>query len=309
MRIFFSVNLLKFKHRMKQKLFIAIFFLFGISVYSQQYKPLLDNLNEWHFTTCFSGCLTDVYYTDGDTIVDGKGYKILNGFHYISRTFLLREEINSKKVFLNKVAPGHNEEFLLYDFSLNEGDVFNMQNPYSPFPQDGGSFVLDSIVQRPLADGNEYRHFYFSPAPGNTISTKNAVWVEGTGSLSLINAPGGNPDINGAGSLSCFFKNTEIFYANLDSIADCIPIHLSTAKYNLEDVVISKQNNTSSCIINNTQNVKDVTVFDLSGKKLETIANEGQNFIKIDLSAYTKGMYILSVNGWGNSRKSFKIIK
>ncbi|HET8804324.1 MAG TPA: T9SS type A sorting domain-containing protein, partial [Aequorivita sp.] len=244
---------------------------------------------------------------DGDTIVDGKNYTILDGYHYISRTFLLREEVNNRKVFLNKVAPGHNEEFLLYDFSLNEGETFNMQNPYSPFPEDGGAFILDSIIERPLANGNEYRHFYFSPAPGNTISTENAVWVEGAGSLSIINAPGGNPDINGVGHLSCFFKNTEVFYANLDSINDCVPIHLGIERFPLENVVIS--NNSGICVVSNTKNVKSISVFDLSGKKLETIINDGQNTLKIDLSGYQNGMYILLANGFGNTKKSFKVIK
>lgn len=293
---------------MKRIFLFSIFFVLSFNTYSQAYKPLLDNLNEWHVTTCFSGCLTDVYYTDGDTIVEGKNYKILDGFHYISRTFLLREEVNNKKVFLNKVAPGQNEEFLLYDFSLNEGDTFNMLNPYSPFPRDGGSFVLDSIIERPLADGNEYRHFYFSPAPGNTISTENSVWVEGAGSLSIINAPGGNPDINGSGHLSCFFKDTEIFYANLDSINDCIPIQLGFEKYSLDEVVISKQINAGNCVLSNAQQVKSITVFDLTGKKLETIDNNGHTSIKIDLSSYKSGMYILFVKGFGNSKKSFKVI-
>ncbi len=293
---------------MQRFLLFSFFSFFSFSSYSQAYKPLLDNLNEWHVTTCFSGCLTDVYYTDGDTIVDGKNYKILDGYHYISRTFLLREEVNNKKVFLNKVAPGQNEEFLLYDFSLNQGDSFNMTNPYSPFPRDGGTFVLDSIIERPLADGNEYRHFYFSPAPGNTISTENSVWVEGAGSLSIINAPGGHPDINGGGQLSCFFKDTEIFYANLDSISDCIPIHLDVEKYNLEEVVISKPNNTDSCVLSHTQKVKLITVFDVSGKKLETIENNGRKSIKIDFSSYKSGMYILLVNGMGNSKTSFKVL-
>lgn len=294
---------------MKRILLFSIFYVFGFNLYSQAYTPLLDNLNEWHVTSCFSGCLTDVYYTNGDTIVDGKNYKILDGFHYISRTFLLREEINNRKVFLNKVASGHNEEFLLYDFSLNEGETFNMQNPYSPFPEDGGAFILDSIIERPLANGNEYRHFYFSPAPGNTISTENAVWVEGAGSLSIINAPGGNPDINGVGHLSCFFKDTEVFYANLDSINDCIPNHLGIERYPLNSVVISKGNNSGICVVSNAQNVKSLSVFNLSGKKLETIMNDGQNTLKIVLSSYQNGMYILVANGFGDTKKSFKVIK
>ncbi|MGO3181880.1 MAG: T9SS type A sorting domain-containing protein [Aequorivita sp.] len=294
---------------MKQNLILVGLFFFSVSVFSQNYKPLLDNLNEWHVTVCYSGCHTDVYFTDGDTIVDGKSYKILDGYHYISRTFLLREEVENRKVYLNIVSPDHNEEFLLYDFSLNEGDTFNMKNPISPFPQDGGPFLLDSIVAKPLADGNDYDHFYFSPTSGNTTSIDNAVWVEGTGSLSIINAPGGKPDINGAGHLSCFFKDTEIFYANLDSIEDCIPVHLDIKKNHLQSVVASKQNNSDKCVLSNTKDVKNVTVFDLTGKTLEKINNKGNKSLIVDLSGYQKGMYIIVATGPADSKKVFKIIK
>ncbi|WP_026449929.1 T9SS type A sorting domain-containing protein [Aequorivita capsosiphonis] len=294
---------------MKQIVVIASFLIFGTAAFSQNYKPLLDTINEWHVTSCYFGCHTDVYYTDSDTIVDGKTYKILDGYHFISRTFLLREDVANRKVYLNIVNQGFNEDFLLYDFSLSEGDVFNMKNPISPFPEDGGAFLLDSIVAKPLADGNNYNHFYFSPAPGNTTSTNNAVWIEGAGSLSLINAPGGKPDINGAGHLSCFFKNTEIFYANLDSIDDCIPLHLGIKKDNLKNLVVSKQNNSNNCLLSNTQDVKNVSVFDISGKRLHGINNEGRNSIGIDLSDYQNGVYIILATGFGDTKKSFKIVK
>ncbi len=294
---------------MKKIVLLGLFFFIGASVFSQNYKPLLDDVNEWHFTSCYFGCFTDVYYTNGDTIVDGKNYKILDGYHYISRTFLIREDLASKKVYLNVVSQGFNDEFLLYDFSLNQGEIFNMQNPISPFPEDGGPFLLDSIVARPLVDGNAYRHFYFSPAPGNTTSTETAVWVEGVGSLSLINAPGGHPDINEAGHLSCFFKNTEAFYANLDSIDDCIPLFLEIKKNNLEGVTVSKRANDNNCVLNNTKSVKSVTIFDLSGKKITTITNNGKNEITFDMSNYQNGLYILLATGFGGTKKSFKIIK
>lgn len=294
---------------MKKGLLFFAFFLFGVSAFSQDYTPLLDNVNEWHFTTCYSGCLTDVYYTDGDTLVDGKNYKILDGFHYISRTFLLREEVANKRVFLNKVAPGHNEEFLLYDFSLQVGDIFNMFNPVSPFPEDGGFFEVDSIVERPLADGNQYRHFYFSPAPGNTISFDNAIWIEGVGSLSMINAPGGKPDINGVGHLSCFFKNTEIFYSNLDSIDACTPIHLKVEQFKLNKVVLSKAQLEDYCILNNAENIKTVVVYTLSGKKLVKIEGKGKSKLKVNLSNFQSGLYILLATGISGDSKSFKVIK
>lgn len=294
---------------MKNKLSLMSLFFFAGFAFSQNYKPLLDNVNEWHFTTCFSGCLTDVYYTDGDTIVANKSYKILDGYHYISRTFLLREDVASKKVYLNIVSSGQSEEYLLYDFSLAEGAVFNMTNPISPFPRNGGSFVLDSIVPRPLEDGNNYRHFYFSPAPGNTVSTENAVWIEGVGSLSIINAPGGHPDINDVGHLSCYFKKREPFYVNLDSIDDCIPVQLGIGDYDFEEVILSKSQNSDMCILSNTENVKEVFVYDMKGRKLKTFRNSQQTTLQIDLANYSRGLYIIAIKGFSKNTRTFKVVK
>ena len=47
-------------------------------------------------------------------------------------------------------------------------------------------YNLDSIISRPLVNGNDYRHFYFSPSESNIVSTTNAIWIEGAGSLYMI---------------------------------------------------------------------------------------------------------------------------
>lgn len=203
---------------------LMILTLCNTAASAQSYTPMLDSYNEWNLTSCYFGCLTDPYWTDGDTLVDGKLHKILDGYHYLERKYLLREVVEDRKVYFTWVIDEQNwEEYLLYDFSLEVGESFEMKNPLSPFPLDGGSFILDSIVPRPLVDGALYDHYYFSPAPGNTISDHNAVWVEGVGSLSMVNAAGGDPDITGAGALSCYYKEGSLFYRQLDSIEACVP--------------------------------------------------------------------------------------
>lgn len=294
---------------MFQKIFFLFAFIFSIQLWGQAYQPLLDDINEWHFTTCYFGCLTDVYYTDGDTIVNGNSHKILDGYHYVSRTFLLREEVENKKVFMTIVNDAGNEEYLLYDFSLDEGDEINLYNPISPFPEDAGVFVLDSIRLRELVDSNEYRHYYLSPIPSNTISTDPATWIEGLGSLSIINAPGGFPDINAVGNLSCYFKNEELFYSNLDSIDACKPIHLGLIKpiQDINEVEIY----TSKAIsyLSNTDNVKRIDVYNISGKLLKSINNlYGKSLISIDLSRYERNVYILVAMSVKNEKRTFKII-
>ena len=292
-------------------IFLALIFV-TTQVYSQDYKPLLDNNNEWQLTACFpgSGCFTDFYYTDGDTLVDGKMHKILDGYHFISRTYLLREEVANKKVYFTKVDGAHIDEYLLYDFAMEVGDVINMYNPITPFPEDGGEFQLDSIVLRPLVDGNDYRHFYLSPTPSNPISSDNAVWVEGAGSLSLVNAPGGHPDINDVGSLSCFYKNTDLFYSNLDSITACKPIFLDIkdVELSLHEVTLINNLAENTAVLQNATNVKSAAIFDLSGKEILSIEVNNKNEITLSLSDYTSGMYILMVKNNNYEKRIFKLL-
>lgn len=293
-----------------KKLLLFFHLSLAFNCLAQEYKPLLNNFNEWHLTNCFSGCSTDVYFTDGDTIVDGKEYKILDGFHFISRTFLLREELASRNVYLNLVARSGNTEYLLYDFSLKVGDSIDIKNPISPFPTDGGFYRVDSIVNRALVDGNEYRHFYLSPTPSNTISNSTAVWIEGVGSLSLINAPGGYPDINGAGHLSCFFKSGELFYSKLDSISECEPYILSSEIGNrsLDKVILNTLVKDGQCEIYHAENIRIIDVFDLHGKKLSEMKTNGQDQLNLDFSKFPTGMYFVVAYSAKFQKKVFKVL-
>lgn len=295
---------------MKKLLFIVLFSA-SSSLFGQDYKPLLDNYNEWHVTTCFFGCLTDKYFTNGDTIVDGNDYKVLDGYHYISRTFLLREELLDRKVYLNIVSPSGNNEYLLYDFSMIIGDSIDMKNPITPFPENAGYYRLDSIIPRPLADGNDYRHFYLSPSLSNTISSTNAVWVEGAGSLSLINAPSGYPDINGAGHLSCSFKNSNPFYSNLDSIDSCEPIiilGLNEFNNQLSEVQVNTLVSDKYCHLTNIQNARFIDVYDLNGRRLIDHTNNGKREVSLDFSNLKSGLYIIVINTNQFQKRTFKVI-
>ncbi len=293
----------------KSLLILLIFNTF--TVMGQDYTPLLNNYNEWHVTSCFSGCLTDVYYTNGDTIVDNNDYKVLDGFHYISRTFLMREELANRKVYMNIVSSSGNNEYLLYDFSLSIGYSIDMKNPISPFPENAGYYKVDSIIPRPLFDGNEYRHFYLSPSPSNTISTTNAVWVEGAGSLSLINAPSGDPNINGVGHLSCSFKNGELFYTNLDSINGCEPvIILQNDEFNdpLAEVKLIKLKTNNSYRLINIEAVKYIDIYNLNGRKITEYTNNSQNTLTIDFSNYKAGVYLLVTLSERYKKRTFKVV-
>lgn len=295
---------------MTKKIIFFYFILSCLPFFGQTYIPLLDTQNEWHFTSCYEGCITDIYYTNGDTLVNNKMHKILDGYHYISRTFLLHEDIEEKKVSLTKISPTRIDEYLLYDFGLEEGATFEMKNPITPFPEEGGLFVLDSIRNVEIWSGTTRKHFYFSPHETNQISTQNAIWVEGVGSLSMINAPGGHPEINEVGLLNCFFKNAELFYSNLTpEVTVCEPTILSLSQNKQQEIIVYyPENNKSICYLKNTENVKKIELFDLNGRKLAVFQNQFENEIRIDLQRFSNGMYYVKLF-YDGGEKNLRIMK
>lgn len=291
-----------------KKLLFSLIFCVG-NLFAQEYKPLLGDVNEWQLTYCLNGCLTDTYYTDGDTIVDGMSFKILDGYHYISRTFLLREEIAERQVHIKIILPDRIENHLLYDFSLEVGDSIKMNNPVTPFPADGGYFLLDSIVNRTLANDEAHRHFYFSPTSANEISFHNVVWIEGVGSLSLINAPGGEAAINQIGHLSCAFKETGLVYSNLDSIEGCQPYFLNISEIvnPLEQLIVYTPNFQKKIVIENAEAVNFIKVYDLKGRQVANSFHLASSRIEMDLSTVSSGIYLLKMSSKSGEHKIVKV--
>ena len=294
---------------MKKPLYILLLFLSNLAV-CQEYTPLLDTYNQWSVRYCFSGCSTDVYYTNGDTIVDAMNFKVLDGYHFISRGFLLREDVTEKKVYLKTILPSGIRDYLLYDFSLEVGDSIDIKNPASPFIEDAGYYKVDAITLLPLVDSNLYRHFYLSPAASNTISENDAIWVEGVGSLSLINAPGGDPNVNSVGRVACTFKDGVSFYGDLDIIEDCEDIILNIP---LNQIPTNNSKVISSGIINeffviNIEPFITLDVYNLKGQLLQHINLNHQNTLPLNLSSYKASMYLVVLKSQDTAHQVLKVL-
>ncbi|MCH2022808.1 MAG: T9SS type A sorting domain-containing protein [Saprospiraceae bacterium] len=281
---------------------------------AQTYKPLLDNFNEWRFTYCYLGsCSDDTYFTNGDIYNGGYYYKILDGYHFISGTFWLREDTITQSVYLSyQLGPGGRREVLLYDFSLQVGDSIDMKNPSSPFLMDAGYYTVDSILMKPLHDGNNYKHYFLSPSISNSTSSNRAEWIEGVGSLSLINAPSGFPDVNGVGKLSCFFKNGNLFYSNLDSTTSCNPTILcnhNTEETILKDINIYPTIIDDHCHITGINNNSNISIYNIDGLLIKQQSIHNNSEIDLNLDALKSGFYFLVLSEGENLQHTFKVYK
>ena len=239
-----------------KKLLLVLLCVPLMTLSQQTYNEMLTHDIEWQLTSCNNGCITDVYFIDGDTIYNGYNYFILNGYHFISKTFWLREDIQNQTVYMSLVNNNIRKEVLLYDFDLEIGDSINISNPMSPFVTNPGYYIVDSLVSLELQNGLYYEVFYLSSSSVNI--NESAVWIEGIGSLSLINAPGGTPNVNGPGKLSCYFNKGDLVYSQLDSINTCILVNQVTS---------------SELLNSRINNRKLINVVDIFGRKTTPVSN------------------------------------
>lgn len=292
------------------KLFIASFYviMFSNVMRSQAYIPMLKHHGEWHVTNCNSGCGTDKYYTIGDTLINGLHYTFLDKFHYL-KNFVVREDTSSRTVYLRLLAdPPPAKDYLLYDFSLQVNDTISITNPGSPYPKYPGNFIVDSIISKPLVTQN-HRFFYLHAEDTLTANTKTTIWVEGIGSLCLINTPGALPQINGVGQLNCFFSNNINEYSQLDSIANCIsiyPVGIKELKTN-NNYIISQNFDTNTIqILSKQEDIENAYIYSTDGKLVYRKNDLKENNI-INIHSLSKGLLLLKIENKAGNYYTYKL--
>jgi hypothetical protein len=294
-----------------QKIFqiITLLFLFLTFVDSkcQNYTPLLNQTNEWQVTSCYNGdCITDIYYTNGDTIVNNQTFKVLDGYHYINRNFLIREDIEEKKVFMNIILPNRIDEFLMYDFGMEINDTINLQNPFTPFVNNAGFYRLNNI-ENVMQNNQEYRFFHLSPTENNEISSNNIIWIEGMGSLSIINAPSGAANIDEVGIVTCFFKNGDLFYHDANGWGDNCAATLEIQPNEEKKLAVYFPEN-RKVVLENAQHIHEIAWYDVSGKLISNENISSQNTYIWELNHLKSGFYILKCISDLGHQQNFKVI-
>lgn len=165
---------------MKKPTIFYLFLLLSISCSSQ---PLIETGKTWNMSTTlnFSSQTTTSYKFEGDSTINGTTYKKLFATQDSVRAGwyldeLLREEENGKVYQLNRYTL---EEYLLYDFSLEEGDTF-----IGSFNGCTISLPVQSVDSVTLNNDEKRKRISFE-----TYAT-DEIWIEGIGSLNGLLNPG-----------------------------------------------------------------------------------------------------------------------
>lgn len=269
-----------------KKTLLLILMLISIGAKAQM---LVDTSKTWNVIECmnFGGCGTIVFHFGADTTIGIHQYKTLSinsdsGGGSFIYPIAAREDTTNKQVFFYY---GSNE-YLAYDFSLNQGDTFATNINGCNF-----QMTVDTVDSVTLLNG-DYRKRMF-------LSNFQETWIEGVGSLSGLTYVGYNfCSVDIYPSLLCFKENDTLKYLN-PSFTNCfyntLGISELTSKNNFK-VNPNPFNEFSMLTFENPLHENcSLKIWNTNGQIEKQYSNIRNNELKIDRDGMNSGIYFFQI--------------
>ena len=267
-----------------KKIKIIILLLVGwIGLHGQEYVPLLDTNKVWNtFENMIWWGETYPHYLELCE-TDSTRFIIFKNDQYNlnpEKMGYLYEDTVSQKVYYTDL---HDNEVLLYDFSLSEGDVFY----YNSVTKVDSVELLDGTYRKRIVfEGGDYYLF----------------WIEGIGSLmgGLLWIDWDFMKHIPEAWLLCYYENDSLLYRNDFLNLDCDYSFTNVNTETIDNTYIPKiyPNPFSQKVSISLENIVLGETFELAVKTLDgrTVYNETLvSDIAIDLSFLGKGIYLLTL--------------
>ncbi len=294
---------------MKNSSFLLFSLFLTLSLYSQTnvYHPFPDSNAVWNFnyqSYCFSqGQANDNYsiVISGDTIIKNQTYLKLHtpfvqalsiggcGSRTIGYKGAFREDIANKKVYF--VPPLDSTEKLIYDFTLQVGDLIN---GYLQLHSPDTVLSIDSVLV-----GNSYRKRWL------INRCYNISYIEGIGSTYGFfgQSPGCATDFPGF-SLYCFQQNGQSIYPST-----AIGCQIITSIKNIESdyraIDISPNPSFGVVHIDALNPIENVLIYNMKGQLLKRMNNpKGQFELPKE-----QGLYIVQIEDIEGTLYTRKVVK
>lgn len=267
------------------------------------YKPLLVEGNQWNVVYSWNfnegapielvGYYTLIYSLDGDTIVGDVKYKRLIAYKDKEQTRseylgLIREDINEQKVFFTPEGQQYiykgGEEYLLYDFGAQVGDVV---------------FESEYFKDR-KAIVTSIDYVYIGGVERKVLTVDNwRLWIEGIGGDDGFLSEIWPLDGSWPSKLLCFSQNNQLVYKPENPVYnDCFVFKKQGS--DIEGNEIDNLNYTISISENNLLITSakaepfDVKIYNMLGSQV-LIKTGNAQYVKIFTEGFTSGSYILYI--------------
>lgn len=298
---------------------------FLANIKGQNYIPFPTSNTVWseHFKAPVSTSLTSYYYrnilADKDTTIGAKTYHQL----FYSHSDTVYSE-NSSAVYNGGLRESNRQvfylpkdsvsEYLLYDFSLQVGDMIKYD--YSVYSHQMGLGQLDSLFVSSIdsvliLDGSYRKRINFS-SQSTSFTLTWTYWIEGVGNNMGLLCPIAALPTNGLNYLlGCLKQNNEIIY--YDNLFDnCYPVNQSVFEFSKQnEITISPNPVQDYCKIqwddNNIQ-FDRILISDVYGRIVFSEKIDQNNETIIDCRNFGQGMYLVNIFNRFGSQSTSKLL-
>ena len=294
---------------------------YNVPYQAKEYIPLLERENQWNELTENISLPPGYHYQKtyitkigNDTIIDDVNYyKLLTARDETASIWLedgyVREDIENRKVYYRTTD---DFEILLYDFNAQVGE--EIQSYDLQYSRRNVVITVKSIDY--VWIGGKLRkqmNVHTAVLDVNYAREGNHVWIEGIGNMDgflmstmVHRAPGSDRIL-----LLCFCQDNELIYKPENiTVADCF-----VWKYPQDNSVQSIKNNHINIFPNPVDNIMTVSSLDNTISRVEIYDNLGRKVYSqtyketIDVSSFSKGLYLLKAYSINEQVSVFKIVK
>lgn len=290
-------------------------------VFGQSYEPFIFPDKHWNVVhTDLTGgspkwaTTYEYWITETDTIINDTTYKVV----YAQGDWLaeegiigfIREDVVDRKVFFRSLhnAYPHDKDQLLYDFSVEAGEIVNVYGLLScAWQYEQIPYLVTSTGDTTLLNGEVKKTWYLNAVNGYS---EPDIWIEDIGSLNGVLFPGCYMFATTSMSrdLLCYFKNGENLY--ISELDTCFVDWTTDVK--LTNVPQPKiyPNPVSGNFLNievpdSYEKLHHVEILDMMGNsvlKMEQFENG------LDIHFLTQGLYFIRFLS-GNNSFQYKFVK
>ena len=190
----------------------------------------------------------------------------------------------------------YDEEVMLYDYDLEEGDFFNDGDPHPMIVTEVSTIIDENGVSR--------KKFTFEFI---NLEDETEFWIEGVGSSKgFVNMGNYTPTSQGAiFHLLCYHVGDDLIYTNPEyNTCDIDEVEENLAENNIS-IYPNPAKDFVKILNDNTLNISYVEIFDLTGRKVLNAEKAND----IDISSLPEGQYFVKIIGETTIVKKLFILK
>ena len=276
--------------------------------------------NDYDPNNIFGVCCETISfeYNKQDTISIGGCFYFKNTAWWATETFL-REDTANGRLYARYSTDISEDEYLLCDMSLLEGDTFVLRNGAEDWIYfEDKTMVVDSIgypmgkkvIYMTLLDLGSYREdFFFHPSAYNYMAEYNISlrFMEGVGPMYGIHPPLSEPYL---GALLCLHKDDSLYYMTHESLG-CYQQGADVQSRSKPQIRIYPNPATQDITIESDMGEElsgKVIVRDIVGRVCHQQNVSGQ-VVHISVESLPKGVYLLTYMDDKNNITTRKFVK